>query len=132
MPGGLYSRSGKVTKGFSSFFSFWPLNSKSSLGSVNPHQKIFQMDSSQPFLLYNFRSGRWNSLFLFFRKHLKWSVVEYSRYTTILGCIGVLSQYIAVPALSERLKLHDSTISLLDAITRYLHCYCHSCISVRF
>ena len=31
--------------------------------------------------------------------------------------IGLLAQYVAVPFFSERLKFHDSTISLMDAVT---------------
>ena len=70
------------------------------------------------FRFFSFSQGRWSSLFLFFRKHLKWSVIQYSRYTTILGVFGLLAQYIFVPFLSTRLKLHDTTISLLDVVTR--------------
>ena len=36
---------------------------------------------------------------------------------TALGVIGLVSQYIAVPLLSEKLKFHDSTIALMDAFT---------------
>lgn len=67
--------------------------------------------------------GRWSSLFLFFRKHLKWSVIQYSRYTTILGVFGLLAQYIFVPFLSTRLKLHDTTISSLDVVTSFVNCF---------
>ena len=43
--------------------------------------------------------------------------MSYARFITILGVIGLLSQYLVVPLLSERLKFHDSTISLMDAVT---------------
>ncbi len=39
------------------------------------------------------------------------------RYITVLGVIGLLAQYLAVPFFAEKLKLHDSTISLMDAGT---------------
>ena len=55
---------------------------------------------------------------MFFRRHLKFTVVQYSRYTTILGVFGLAGQYIMVPILSKKFKLHDSTISLIDAFTR--------------
>lgn len=65
--------------------------------------------------------GRWNTLFLFFRKHLQWTEIEYSRFTTILGFIAIVSQYVAIPFLSEKLKLHDSTISLIDMTTSFFN-----------
>jgi hypothetical protein len=39
------------------------------------------------------------------------------RYITVLGVIGLLAQYVAVPFFAEKLKFHDSTISLMDAAT---------------
>ena len=72
-------------------------------------------------VFFSSSQGRWSSLFLFFRKHLKWSVIQYSRYTTILGVFGLLAQYLFVPFLSNFLKLHDTTISLLDVVTRYVN-----------
>jgi hypothetical protein len=39
------------------------------------------------------------------------------RFITVLGVFGLLAQYVAVPLLSEKLKFHDSTISLMDAGT---------------
>ena len=43
------------------------------------------------------------------------------RYTSILGVMGLLAQYIGVPFLAERMKFHDSTISLIDATTSILN-----------
>ena len=57
---------------------------------------------------------------MFFRKQLKWSTIQYTTFTTTLGFIGLFGQYIAVPILSGWLRLHDSTISLIDAVTRYV------------
>ena len=59
------------------------------------------------------QKGLWSGRFLFLRKVLSWTSLEYSRYTTILGVIGLLAQYVAVPVLANKVKLHDSTISLL-------------------
>ena len=63
--------------------------------------------------------GRYECLYMFFRKHLKWDMLQYTRYTTILGVFGLLGQYVAVPTLSKKFQLHDTTISLIDAATRY-------------
>lgn len=41
-------------------------------------------------------------------------MVDYTRYSTIVGVIGIVAQYITIPILSEKLKLRDSTIVLLD------------------
>ena len=62
------------------------------------------------------QNGLWSGRFLFLRKELKWSSLEYSYYTSYLGAIGLLSQYIIVPVMANKLKLHDSTISLLGTI----------------
>ena len=77
-------------------------------------------NSKSNLLLFNFSHGRWSGLFLFFRKQLKWSTIQYTTFTTTLGFIGLFGQYIAVPILSGWLRLHDSTISLIDAVTRYV------------
>ena len=84
------------------------------------HKRLFIILLILAFELEIFLSqGRWSSLFLFFKKHLKWTAIDYSRYITILGVMGMLAQYIVVPVLSQRFKFHDCTISLIDAITRY-------------
>ena len=64
-----------------------------------------------------FLNGFWSSHFLFLRKRLNWTSVEYTRYTSILGLIGLLSQYIVIPFLVNKIKLRDSTISMLESST---------------
>ena len=59
------------------------------------------------------QKGLWSGRFLFLRKELEWSSLEYSYYTSFLGAIGLIAQYIIVPILANKMKLHDSTISLL-------------------
>ena len=49
---------------------------------------------------------------------------RYVMYTTTLGVFGLIAQYVVVPILSKRFKLHDSTISLIDAATRYAIAIC--------
>ena len=85
------------------------------------HKRLFIILLILAFELEIFLSqGRWSSLFLFFKKHLKWTAVDYSRYITICGVLGMLAQYVVVPVLSQRFKFHDCTISLIDAVTRYI------------
>jgi PCFT/HCP family folate transporter-like MFS transporter 1/3 len=70
-----------------------------------------------------FFGGLWSSHFLFLRKQLNWTSMQYTRYTSILGLIGLLSQYIAVPLLANKAKIHDSTISLLETFTSIINLF---------
>lgn len=65
--------------------------------------------------------GKWGSLFLYFRKILDWTILEYSRYTTTLGVIGLLAQYIAVPFLTAKLNFQDYTIAMLGTYNAWKH-----------
>ena len=70
--------------------------------------------------------GKWQSLFLYFRKVLNWSVTQYSSYMSSLGLIGAISNYVLVPFMSRKLLFHDSTIAIIDttsSIIRYILYY---------
>ena len=57
------------------------------------------------FLLVNFALiGQYAVLYLYFRKQLTWTHVEYTQYTIVGGMLGTLSQGLLVPFLSTRLK----------------------------
>ena len=57
------------------------------------------------FLLVNFAMlGQYTVLYLYFRKEMSWTHVEYTRYTTAGGLAGTLSQGLLVPFLSTKLK----------------------------
>lgn len=58
--------------------------------------------------------GKWSNMYLFFRKKMKWTIIEYSRYTTILGMVGVAAQYCIMPFLTSYLKMRDTTILLVS------------------
>ena len=57
--------------------------------------------------------GKWDCMYLYFKRALDWTMTEYGQYVSILGFLGLVAQYILVPLLSVSLKLHDSTIALL-------------------
>ena len=57
--------------------------------------------------------GKWDCMYLYFKRVLDWTMSEYGQYVSILGFLGLVAQYILVPLLSVTLKLHDSTIALL-------------------
>ena len=59
------------------------------------------------------QNGVWTSRFLFLRRVLNWTSLEYSYYSTCLGMIGLFAQWVAVPVMANVFKLHDSTVSLL-------------------
>ena len=54
-------------------------------------------------------------LYLYFRKEMSWTHVEYTRYTTAGGLAGTLSQGLLVPFLSTKLKWQDTTIMAFGA-----------------
>jgi hypothetical protein len=61
--------------------------------------------------------GKWQSLFLYFRKVLNWTISQYSSFMSSLGLIGAISNYVLVPFMSRKLCFHDSTISIVDTTT---------------
>ena len=58
--------------------------------------------------------GEWGSSYLYLRRVLGFTMSDFSRYLTVIGVIGIIAQYITVPIMSEKLKLHDATITLID------------------
>ena len=64
--------------------------------------------------------GKWGTSFLYFRKALKWTMVEYTRYTVILGVVGVFAQYCVMPLFSKVLGFRDTTILLVSYVTQCL------------
>ena len=62
------------------------------------------------------QNGVWTSRFLFLRRVLNWTSLEYSYYSTALGFIGLFAQWVAVPVMANTFRLHDSTISLLGKL----------------
>ena len=63
--------------------------------------------------------GKWDCMYLYFKRVLDWTMTEYGQYVSILGFLGLIAQYILVPLLSVTLKLHDSTIALLGKLKTY-------------
>ena len=61
--------------------------------------------------------GKWQSLLLYFRKVLSWTITQYSSFMSSLGLIGAISNYVLVPFMSRKLLLHDSTIAIIDTTT---------------
>ena len=58
--------------------------------------------------------GKWANTYLFFRRSLKWTIVEYSRYTTTFGMVGVGAQYLLMPLMSKYLRWSDTTILIVS------------------
>ena len=61
--------------------------------------------------------GKWQSLLLYFRKVLSWTITQYSSFMSSLGLIGAISNYVLVPLLSRKFLIHDSTIAIIDTTT---------------
>ncbi len=55
--------------------------------------------------------------YLYLRKKLEWTLVDYTMLQTAWSIISLVSQLIIVPVLSQKLAMRDSAISILDAAT---------------
>ena len=64
--------------------------------------------------------GKWDCMYLYFKRVLSWTMTEYGQYVSILGFLGLIAQYAVVPLLSVTFKLHDSTIALIGKRKRIL------------
>ncbi len=51
--------------------------------------------------------------YLYFRRQLDFTIMQYTVFSIIVGIIAVTSQYVMIPILSERLNLRDSTIMII-------------------
>ena len=58
--------------------------------------------------------GDWGNQYLYLRRTLEWTIIDYTTYTIIIGVVGLAAQYIAIPLLSEKLKFRDSSIIIID------------------
>ena len=65
--------------------------------------------------------GLWSSYYLYLRKALNFTYLDFSYYTTVLSVIGLASQFIVVPILSNKLRLHDTTISIMETVTSIIN-----------
>ena len=52
---------------------------------------------------------------MYLRRKLNWDIIDYATFSTIVpGVVGLAANFIAVPLLSVKLKLRDSTIIIMD------------------
>ena len=58
--------------------------------------------------------GDWGNQYLYLRRKLNWNIIDYTTFTIVVGVVGLAAQYIAIPLLSEKLHLRDSTIIIID------------------
>lgn len=61
-------------------------------------------------------NGKGPTMFLFFRKQFQWEQKTFATFLALFGLVGLFTQYVAVPFLSENLKLHDTTIGILGVL----------------
>ena len=72
------------------------------------------------------------STYLYLRRTLEFTMSDYTRYSTVVGVIGIVAQYVTIPILSERLKLHDSTIILIDIGGCFIQTVILACIQAEW
>ncbi len=58
--------------------------------------------------------GDWDNAYLYLRRKLQFTLQDFTLYTTVMGFVGITSQYIAIPVMSEVLHFRDSFIVILD------------------
>ena len=51
------------------------------------------------------------------RKEFGWTVKNMSKFMVTFGILGLLTQYIAVPLLTERCRMRDSTLGAIALLT---------------
>jgi len=52
-------------------------------------------------------------MYLYVRRKFNWNAKTFGRYIGFYGLLGMFAQYVAVPYLSGKLHLHDTTIALI-------------------
>ena len=84
-------------------------------------------------------TGKGITIYLFFRRKFSWDNKGYGVYIGTFGIVGLFSQYVLLPFMSNRLKLHDMTIQIWSFcnFSTYCHHWCcypadchmfHSCL----
>ena len=58
-------------------------------------------------------NGKWSALYLYLRRKLDFDIVKFTFYTSFLGMMGLIAQYVAVPILTKRLHFQDYTVAII-------------------
>lgn len=61
--------------------------------------------------------GDWSHRYLYLRRKLGFDINDYTRLSVIVGCIGIVTQYVMIPFLSHKVGLRDITITIIDMLT---------------
>ena len=61
--------------------------------------------------------GKWAVAQLYFARVLGWNEIQFGIFSLECGLIGAVGNFLIVPILTRRIKLHDATISIIDCIT---------------
>ncbi len=72
------------------------------------------------FILEIFLSnGRGPTMYLFLRKEFKWDEKVMAKFMAFFGSLGLITQYLIVPFLTEnkRIRMRDSTLAALSMLT---------------
>ncbi|XP_023336366.1 proton-coupled folate transporter isoform X2 [Eurytemora carolleeae] len=58
-------------------------------------------------------NGKGPTQYLYFRRKFSWDMNKFGMYIGLFGFVGMFAQFVAVPFLTEKVKLHDTTIGVI-------------------
>ena len=61
-------------------------------------------------------NGKGPTMYLYLRKEFSWDESTFGRFIALFGVVGLFTQYVAVPFLTETCGLHDTTLGFLACI----------------
>ena len=62
------------------------------------------------------QNGKGPTMFLFLRKEFSWNESTFGLYVACFGVLGLFTQYVAVPFMTENLGMRDSTLGFLAVL----------------
>jgi len=61
-------------------------------------------------------NGKGPITYLYFRRKFSWDMSQFGSYIGIYGFVSIFAQFVVVPFLSQKMKLHDTTIGMLAIV----------------
>ncbi len=72
--------------------------------------------------------GDWDYAYLYLRKKLDFDLNDFTMYTTIMGVVGITTQYITIPLMSQKFGVRDSVITIIDISGCFIQTLLLACV----